>query len=264
MKPVVVCMKWGTLYGPEYVNILARAVQHHSSYDHRFVCITDNNEGIIDSVETVPLPNLDLDQSYWKHGGWPKLSIFNGAWLNHTTSEVTPVLFLDLDTVICGNIDEMFEIIASDTSGGVTMIKEWKRFVDYINPMRPQKAMSSIFGFQFGTERQIWSQFSRDPNGERKKYRIEQYFLADQASQVRFWKHDWIISFKRHLLSPAFGVRDGSSIKQPPHGTKMVAFHGEPRPIDVASESGKIWGKRFRYGRGSVPFMKKYWDQFSN
>jgi hypothetical protein len=38
----VVCMKWDTRYGPEYVNRLHAGVVRHLARPFRFVCFTDN------------------------------------------------------------------------------------------------------------------------------------------------------------------------------------------------------------------------------
>ncbi|RZI92081.1 MAG: glycosyltransferase, partial [Rubrivivax sp.] len=42
----VICMKWGTKYGPEYVNRLYAMVRRHLTGDFRFVCLTDDPAGI--------------------------------------------------------------------------------------------------------------------------------------------------------------------------------------------------------------------------
>jgi hypothetical protein len=52
----ILCMKWGTKYGPEYVNRLYAMVRRHLSGDFRFVCLTDSTEGIRSEVECFPIP----------------------------------------------------------------------------------------------------------------------------------------------------------------------------------------------------------------
>ncbi len=42
----ILCMKWGTKYGPEYVNRLYAMVRRHLQGDFNFVCLTDNAQGI--------------------------------------------------------------------------------------------------------------------------------------------------------------------------------------------------------------------------
>jgi len=43
---IVLCMKWGTKYGPEYVNRLYGMVRRHLKGDFRFVCLTDRSDGV--------------------------------------------------------------------------------------------------------------------------------------------------------------------------------------------------------------------------
>ena len=43
---IVLCMKWGTKYGPEYVNRLYGMVRRHLRGDFRFVCLTDRSDGV--------------------------------------------------------------------------------------------------------------------------------------------------------------------------------------------------------------------------
>jgi hypothetical protein len=40
----VVCMKWGRLYGPEWVNKLCGMVARNTTWKVRFVCLTDDSE----------------------------------------------------------------------------------------------------------------------------------------------------------------------------------------------------------------------------
>ena len=46
MTKNVICIKWGTKFGPEYVNRLYKMVQKNLSLPHRFVCFTDSAEGL--------------------------------------------------------------------------------------------------------------------------------------------------------------------------------------------------------------------------
>ena len=51
-------MKWGTLYSAEYVNVLYRAVRKNLSGDFRFVCLTSESDGLLDEIETYPIPEI--------------------------------------------------------------------------------------------------------------------------------------------------------------------------------------------------------------
>ena len=68
-------MKWGTKYGPEYVNRLYAMVRRHLSGDFNMVCLTDNSSGIRSEVQCLPIPALDLPPGIPERG-WTKLASF--------------------------------------------------------------------------------------------------------------------------------------------------------------------------------------------
>ena len=100
----VICMKWGKLYGPEYVNFLRAGVGRHLKRPFRFVCFTDDANGLRDDVQALPLPELGLPKGQGDLR-WRKLAVFRKELydLRGTT------LFLDLDLVIVDSIDPFFE-----------------------------------------------------------------------------------------------------------------------------------------------------------
>ncbi len=124
---IVLCMKWGTKYGPEYVNRLYGMVSRHLRGPFRFVCLTDNSMGVNPEVDCLPLPRMELAPGADR--GWPKLSTFK-AGLHGLKGTA---LFLDLDVVIVGDITPFFE-----QPGDFLIIKDWKR------PWRPHAALPPI------------------------------------------------------------------------------------------------------------------------
>ena len=73
---VVLCMKWGTLYPAEYVNVLYSACRKYIHGEFRFVCLTNEAEGIAEGVEVFPIPDIGLDEWHYYNGAWPKLGVF--------------------------------------------------------------------------------------------------------------------------------------------------------------------------------------------
>ena len=57
-KVNVICIKWGDKYGNDYVNTLYSMVSRNLSLPYRFVCFTDEAEGIRDEVEVKPIPKI--------------------------------------------------------------------------------------------------------------------------------------------------------------------------------------------------------------
>lgn len=245
---IILTMKWGTLYAPDYVNVLFNAFARHLDAPHRFICMTDDPAGIDPGVEIFPIPEMDLGENRFAFGGWPKLAVFRKDLFGLKGR----ALFVDLDTVIVGDLEPLLQ-----AEGGVVLIREWRRFVDYFRPRRVN-GMTSIFAFTLGAQTQIYDRFMANPDQAFENYRSEQRWVTDHANDMQFWDPTRVISFKRDLL-PAPGLNRVLPPKQPDARVSVVCFHGEPRPIDVVPDLNQAWGKPTRYGRGAVPFVRDFW-----
>ena len=245
---VIICMKWGTLYPATYVNVLYSAVRGNISGDFRFVCLTDDPAGLRPEVEHFPIPDMGLEESHWKKGGWPKLCVFAADFFGLSGR----ALFIDLDTVICGALDPMFnqpgEIIAIDAG------PNWK------NPAAnaPKSAATCVFAFTLGAHPEILQNFLDNRDAMVATHRIEQVYLEAVFPQISFWPAEWTVSFKYSLRRP---VVAGWFV--PPHAPRpeniILAFHGEPRPIDLIN--GGVWGIAPHWGFGKVGWMVDYWTK---
>ena len=70
----IVTLKWGTLYGPEYVNRLYRGVQRHLKRTFRFICFTDNKTGMIDGIESLDFSAFPVSE-HLSWTVWRKFSL---------------------------------------------------------------------------------------------------------------------------------------------------------------------------------------------
>lgn len=100
----VVCMKWGTMYGPEYVNIMHSMVRRNVTGDFTLICFTDDATGIKPEVKCLPIPLLECEIPPDVPGKWPKIAL----WGRELGGLSGPALFIDLDSVIASNIDDYF------------------------------------------------------------------------------------------------------------------------------------------------------------
>lgn len=71
---LILCMKWGSKYGPEYVNRLQRMVARHITPPFQLVCLTDDSRGIDPAVRTLPLPELGCPEPERTRGKWRKVA----------------------------------------------------------------------------------------------------------------------------------------------------------------------------------------------
>lgn len=248
MDRVVICMKWGKLYGPDYVNVLYSACRNNISGDFRFVCLTDDANGLDPAIESFPIPDLGIQEFDWIKGGWPKISVFKPDLYGLTGR----CLFIDLDTVICGKIDEFFE-----TGGdfvGIDTGPTWGR----PTPNRKPLLGTGIFAFTLGKYSAIYDEFVLDPQAVVAKYRIEQIYVQDRIENITYWPRSWVESFKYHYRKPAL-VGLILPPRTPSPESRVIAFHGDPRPIDLVK--GGLWGIFPNVGLGRVRWAVDYWKR---
>jgi len=245
VQKVLLSMKWGQLYGPEYVNVLHTAAKRHISGDFRFVCLTDDGNGLQDGIEVYPIPEIGLRPEYWTRGCWPKVALFADDLYGLRGR----ALFVDLDMVLLGDLDGFF------THGdGLVMLDSgpWR----YRNGI--PRPMSSIFGFDIGSMGYLLDRFRTTPDAMVARYGIEQDFIKGEARTIQFWPQEWVRSFKYHQRQPLILDRFRGP-KPPAPETRVLCFHGRPRPIDLIRPLAGNWDVPPHYGSGQVPWMVEYW-----
>lgn len=233
----VICMKWGSVYNADDVNMLYRMVERNLSLPHRFVCFTDDPAGLDSGIEHFSLPEVRVPD-HLRHEAWNKLGTFSYPLADLEGQ----ALFLDLDIVIVDSIDSFFK-----HPGEFCIIHNWTH---------PHRIVgnSSVYRFRIGAHTDILDRYHQDPPGAREQYRNEQAFLSYQlgAERLTYWPAGWCVSFKRHcmphrLLAPFLRPRL-------PAGAKIVAFHGKPKPSDALHG---IWKGSFRSMR-PTPWIADY------
>lgn len=210
-------MKWGTKFVPEYVNRLASMTRRHISRPYRMICFTEKPEGIDASVEIQPLPAMDIDPSLPERG-WRKLSIFQKDLAGLTG----PTLFLDLDVVLLGSLDDFFEV-----PGNFRIINDWN-LNNYVGN-------SSVFRFEAGRNPEILQYYLEHTAEVHATFRNEQAYLSWQMKErgeLEYWDESWCRSFKRHCLRP-FPLGYFLPPRHPGPETRVLVFHGKPNPSDI-------------------------------
>lgn len=234
----ILCMKWGTKYGAEYVNRLYAMVARNLSMPFRFVCLTDNSEGINGRVETFPIPSLQLNIN-GPERGWNKLVTFAGELYDLEGQ----TLFLDLDLILVSPIDELFTL-----PGSVVIIRDWLK--------KDGTGNSSVYRFNIGEHPEVLTEFQRDFVAIKRRYRNEQEYLSAallKRNALTYWPEEWCRSFKRHCMH--YLPKSLWCPPSIPENAKVIVFHGHPHP-DEAIE-GKT-GKWYRFAR-PASWVKDFW-----
>lgn len=198
----VCCVNWGNYCdrGAEYVNALHAQCKVFLKVPHKFVCFTDDDTGLTKGIEVEWLPN--------NLTGWlNKLYLFKRSVFKEGR-----VMFLDLDTVIVGNIDA----IASYDGEFATLRDFWRS--DGLGP--------AVMLWRAGFGSHIW----------------ERYCLANYPALAR-GDQEWIESvFKKDGYKPDIlqDLHPGRFVSykdqcqfEVPLEAKVVCFHGNPRPHEV-------------------------------
>ena len=251
----ILTMKWGTLYGAEYVNNLARGVRRHLARPHRFICFTDDPTGLEDGIEAMPLPELGLPSGH-KDSRWQKLALFRKDLAGLTGT----ALFLDLDLVIVDSLDPLF-----DLEGEFFIIRDDDLFrakpLRKINPARDQflhsVGNSSVFRYEIGAHSYILDAFLADPAAATSNYEISQQFQSAKLAEqncLNYWPKGWCVSFKNDCIPR--GISSYLHDPSLPPGAKIVVFAGSPKMEQVLEGGGHKWYRRI----GNVDWLRKEWS----
>lgn len=239
----VVCMKWGTRYPALYVNRLWSMIKRHTKRPTRLVCFTDDAEGIDADVATFPLPGIRIADDI-AYTPWRKLSL----WQAPLADLSGDVLFLDLDIVITGGLDAMFDF----KPGTFCACENWTQMGQGIGN-------TSVFRWHVGKNTHIFTDFEANGDEIRRKYGIEQVYISDVVDKMVFWPHEWCVSFK-HTLVPTWPL---NFFRTPPlpGDTKIVAFTGKPDPDEAAIGKWPLeepWKRIYKYAR-PTPWIDEHW-----
>ncbi len=243
MTQTVICMKWGTRYGPDFVNRLYSMIRRHTSRPTRLVCYTDDATGIAGGVETFPLPPIVLPSTKtWLP--WRKLSL----WQKNLEGVAGEALFLDLDVVVTGNLDDFFDY----EPGHFCVARNWTQ---------PHAGIgnTSIFRFPVGGHPYIYDRIMNECERVMDTHRNEQIFISREIADMKFWPDAWCLSFKSSLV-PTWPLN--FFVAPPlPEGTKVVAFPGKPDP-DEAMEGRwprKHWYQTLYKHVRPAPWIAEHW-----
>lgn len=239
----IVCMKWGQVYSADYVNRLYRMIARNITPPFKLYCLTDDPAGIDPAVETRPCPMLDLPR-HMKYGGWRKVSL----WANEVADLKGECLFLDLDIIITGSLDDFF------TYRGQSDYMVMRNYTT----MDRRIGNTSIFRFVVGSHPEVLVRLLSDPQAMRDTYSNSQTFISNTIQSMDFWPDGWIKQFKVHCLHP-WPLR---LFLQPRQfkDAKIVVCTGHPAPEELASGQWVApWYKKIYKSIPPVRWVQEAW-----
>lgn len=247
----VVCLKWGTKFGPEYVNNLYYMVQRNLTIPFRFICITEISTGLHKSIDILPLPNFKEPPAKYlkKCSAWRKIALLDREYHDIKGK----IMMLDLDVVIIDNIDCFFTY-----TDKFAMPENWSQ------PNR-MVGQASVLCFDFGKYPQLLDKWTNDPASVYKNYETEQVYIPQAlgTEDSEWFPVEWVRSFKAHCMPG--GILNSFVTPQKdkiPKGAKIIAFHGNPNPPEaIVGEWGAPvpWYKKWYKTVKPTKWIAEYW-----
>ena len=221
----ILTLKWGDKYGPEYANRLYAGVRRHLVLDFRFLCFTDDRSGLRPEIEAHPIPDFDVPPA-WQRTPWLKLALFRDDLAGLSGQS----LFLDLDILITGRMDDFFTFAPSRPC----IIHDWENPVQRLFRRHGEPGNSSVFRFESGKSGAILDRFMAERDQALAQYRtvVDQRYLAEALGPDKaWWPSEWVVSFKRHCI-PTYPLNRFATPRLPPEA-RIVVFHGHPNPHEA-------------------------------
>jgi hypothetical protein len=228
----VICMKWGTAFGPEYVNRLYRGVRRHLHGDLRFICVTDDRSDIRPEVEIVDYKPEPFENELAaalavspRRGKMKKITMQKPGLVPDL---VGPLLSLDIDVVVTGPLDDLY----SYAPGKICMRRVWAK---------PSRLVGlgegSACRFDPAIHSYLYEDIARDPSGcVAKASGSEQSYISWSAfdhGDFSPFPDEWCVSFK-YDCRPR---RPMNLFQSPrlPSDARLIFFHGKPKMAEAVN-----------------------------
>jgi len=217
----VLCVRFGTKYGPEYVERLRNMVARHITQPYKFICLTDDPTPIT-GVDLIVQPGAGYARPWWH-----KVHMFDpGLGLEGR------ILYFDLDVVIHNNIDKLVNFPDQEFRGIRDFNRKYHKNWNQLN--------SSVMSWPAGLHADIYNEFKRDPRRAQQLHGDQDWIWQLGRNRIKFWPDEWIMSYK-------WEIRDRSEIlfhhqkrifrevRNPPipDDCSVCVFHGDPKPEDI-------------------------------
>lgn len=239
-----VCFKWHadgyrSKFDGAHVNALRDMVAKHYPDPHRFICITDNAEGIADGIEIVPLwdEHADIPNPSFRTGPscYRRLKVFSRDF-GRVAGE--RFVCLDLDVVITGDLRPL--------------VDRDEDFVAWKDPGNKWPYNGSMFMLRAGSRPQVWENFNPETSPKEA-----------HAAGCRGSDQGWI-SYVLGDGEATWGAQDGlysysmqlnGGNATLPKNARVVLFHGDVDPWSKEAQRHK-WVKE-NYPKNKVATQKQ-------
>ncbi len=221
----IICLKHGTKFDADYVNKLYYGVKRNTTVDFTFHCFTEDSEGLNINIKVHSLPKFDNVE-----GWWYKLYLFS-----EDIDIEGRILYIDLDTLITGNIDHYI----TQNEGFVVLQDLWAK---------GDNVGSALMSYEVGKHKHVWDIFIKDPAAAKQKifpHGDQKIIQAHQSKRIY-----WQILFPNEIIS-----FKSNNAKEPTKDVKIICFHGIPSIKNAINTTTKVQ----RFILTPAKWIEKYW-----
>lgn len=206
--PTIACvLRSGGIYDERWVDRLRAGVERHITRPYRFVCLTD----LEPDCETIALERA------WQ-GWWSKIELFRPGLFEGQ------VIYLDLDVIVVGDLGEIVSHPHKFTMAQDYYRRHWK--------------CSTAMAWDGSQDFRLYQHFAKNPShfmsrydGRNGRKLGDQGFIEDWLQHIGINIDTFPDLFGRYSVA---SYKVDKCIAGPPPGASVVAFHGKPKPNDIA------------------------------
>lgn len=162
---------------------------------------------ITDNAAGLDCEVIAIDSSL--RGWWQKVTLFRRDPYGLTGR----IFYLDLDVVITGALEPLIE-----NSDDFSTIRDF---------CRPSTYNSSVMLLNAGSHPEVAEDFDLSVT---RKMHGDQDWITERIRNAHIWPHAWVRSYKLDHQQ-----------ERPTPGTRVVVFHGVPKPHECGGWVEKLW-----------------------
>lgn len=204
-------------YTVSYVNHIANSVAENVTVPYKFVCLTDCFEGYSKNVHKI----VPFRHNFPKW--WGKMELFAPQ-----VFDTDRIFYLDLDTVIVDNIDELLTY-----NGNLFGLRDF---------YHQYGLATGLMGWRNNNAKifQLYDSFMENPTANMNNYKYgDQEFVAKMLKEEYDYAQDL---FPRQILSYKKDCVDNYNRVRIPEKAKIICFHGPPRPHQIKTpDINRYW-----------------------
>lgn len=207
-----ICVRTGTAYGIEYVQILRNMIARHCPIPFTLTCLTDQPDQV-PGVTFVDVSALGLT------GWWAKMAVFDPALRRAARPDCEQTgrtIYLDLDTVIVGDLTPLVL-----WGGEFGICENFTRKAGH--PSWPCRYGSCVMSLAPGWGAQVYTEFMEN----RQEYMTRAGKYGDQHAIERIAPH---AEYLQDELPAGFFVGRRAFTESQPVGASLMIFAGPHKP----------------------------------